>query len=199
MIQSHKLWGLGASLLTAGLSFWTYHLWTGRRPPEVAAVTSRLDILEAEGLPNVHLVGGGSIGGPEGKDRSLAEVAAKKAVLVNFWASWCEPCAREIPSMLRLVREFSGEVVLVLVSADKDASDARRFVETFKLGGLADTVLAWDSSGELQRQFGVERLPETFLFRRDGSFARKVIGVEQWFTPESTAFVRAEMLTQKQQ
>jgi thiol-disulfide isomerase/thioredoxin len=126
---------------------------------------------------------------------NIKEYANGSAVIVNFWASWCEPCAREIPSMLRLKDEFGGRLKIVAISADENLEEAERFIRTFELQSQKDILLLWDNEKKGQRHFGVQRLPESFLFKSDGSFSRKVIGVDQWYTPQSIEFVKLELLS----
>jgi len=139
------------------------------------------------------------VGSPAGAAKKAPELLYTKihgtAVVVNFWASWCEPCAREIPSMLRLMDEFKGKITLVAISADDKLEDAQRFVKTFGLEEKPNVLLYWDPDQSARKAFGVKSLPESFLFHHSKKFVRKVIGVDQWYTPQSIDFVRLEMLS----
>jgi len=88
-----------------------------------------------------------------------------KAVLLNFWATWCPPCREEIPSLIALQKKYQGRLVIVGVSEDEDPpSEVEKFVQ--KVGINYPVVM---SSPELLGKWGgVEALPTTFLISSQG-------------------------------
>lgn len=98
---------------------------------------------------------------------SLAEHKGK-VVLLNFWASWCEPCKAESPAIERAYRKYAKDGLIVL-GADVDdlSSDANKFVVE---NHLTYPILRY-SSTDATKDFGTKRLPETFLIDRDGNVA----------------------------
>ena len=88
-----------------------------------------------------------------------------KAVVVNFWASWCTPCKDEAPFLEEVWRE-NRERGLVVVGLDaKDfRADARRFAERFGL----TFPLVYDGPGDTTDPYGVTGFPETFVIDREG-------------------------------
>lgn len=110
-----------------------------------------------------------------------------KIVLVNFWASWCNPCVQEFPSLLKLLDKYKNDLVLVAISADENKDEATRFIKT--LGVKGDNInLLWDPERKIGELYGVQRIPETYLIGRDGKLVRKIVGVEDWTIPESFEF-----------
>ncbi|HEX5309981.1 MAG TPA: TlpA disulfide reductase family protein [Solirubrobacteraceae bacterium] len=96
--------------------------------------------------------------------RSLASYAGHVVVL-NFWASWCEPCREEAPRLERLQRQLARHGATVLGVTYKDAaSDSQAFVRQYRLTypSLRDT------GGEFAHAFGTDALPETFVLDRAG-------------------------------
>jgi cytochrome c biogenesis protein CcmG, thiol:disulfide interchange protein DsbE len=108
-----------------------------------------------------------------GGDASLADYRGKVVVL-NFWASWCEPCKVESPLLQRWHERLAKQGGLVLGIDVQDISgDAVDFVDEF---GLTYPMLR-DGPGDLRDDFGILGLPETFVVDRKGRIAAVVRGV----------------------
>lgn len=141
---------------------------------------SILNELESNGIPDLQAA---RLDGSPFSLRSISD----KVLIINFWASWCDPCVAEYPSMLKLVEHFKGEVVLMAISADQEKKDIDGFLKAF--GGLKPNVeILWDPAMSIAKKFGTSRLPESFIFYRNGKLARKVVGLENWFSPDSIEF-----------
>ena len=104
-----------------------------------------------------------------------------KVVLLNFWATWCPPCRKEVPSMVDLYKKLEAKgFEIVAVSVDKRAEDVSRFVEEQKMNF---TVLH-DADSKISQQYGVFRYPETFIIDRDGIVRQHLNGAVEWGEPE---------------
>jgi len=112
-----------------------------------------------------------------------------RVLLVNFWATWCAPCVRELPSLDRLQAELGEEGLLVLaVSQDRGgAAVAGPFLEKH---GIRTLGLFLDSKMRLGREFGVRALPWTFLIDRDGRVVGELPGFAEWDSDEAVALIR---------
>jgi cytochrome c biogenesis protein CcmG/thiol:disulfide interchange protein DsbE len=99
--------------------------------------------------------------------KSIADFRGK-VVLLNFWASWCEPCKAESPAIERAYSKYANDGLVVL-GADVDdlSKDANRFVIENK---LTYPILRY-SSTNATKDFGTKRMPETFVIDRDGKVA----------------------------
>jgi cytochrome c biogenesis protein CcmG/thiol:disulfide interchange protein DsbE len=113
--------------------------------------------------------------------------ASGKVVIVNFWASWCNPCVSEFPSLLKLVENFKGEVVLLAITIDEEKKDIENFLKAFGFREAWVQILR-DPEKKISDQFGVKKIPESFLFGRDGKLIRKIVGVEDWYNENSIAY-----------
>src|SRR6266850_4565995 len=109
-----------------------------------------------------------------------------KAVMINFWATWCPPCREEMPAMERLYRRHRERgFVLLAVSVDTDASLVRPFLEHHKL----TFPVALDAKMELANTYGVRALPSSFLIDRNGYMTALALGPRPWDNRAAHALV----------
>ena len=102
-------------------------------------------------------------------------------LIINFWATWCEPCRREMPSLEKLSTFFYPKDLLVIgISVDSDYNLAREFSLRYKLTipMLSDSDQAL-SNGILR----IPAFPVTYLVRRDRTIARIIVGARDWADP----------------
>ncbi len=109
-----------------------------------------------------------------------------KAVVLNFWASWCAPCVVEFPQMLDLAAQTKEKAVFIFLSADNDAGDMERFIK--KLGKAAhqeNVFIGLDRDMAIsQKLYQTYKLPETYLLSPGLLIKEKVIGfTEPWNSP----------------
>jgi cytochrome c biogenesis protein CcmG/thiol:disulfide interchange protein DsbE len=109
----------------------------------------------------------------DGDGRLALSSLAGKAVVLNFWASWCTPCKEEAPFLEQVWRE-NRERGLVVVGYDaKDfRADARRFANRFGL----TFPLVFDGPGDSLEDWGVTGFPETFVLDRRGRVVKVFVG-----------------------
>jgi thiol-disulfide isomerase/thioredoxin len=121
-----------------------------------------------------------------GRQQALADYRGK-VVLVNFWATWCEPCREEMPSMQRLKERFAGEPFAVLAVNNGEVNT--RASEFLKRSSLDLTVLL-DPSQDASRAWRVRVLPASFLIGPDGRARYAVIGEIDWMSRAAVETVR---------
>jgi cytochrome c biogenesis protein CcmG/thiol:disulfide interchange protein DsbE len=96
-----------------------------------------------------------------------------KAVVLNFWASWCIPCKEEAPLLESASRRWRSRGVVVLGVDSRDfTGDARRFMRKYHLG----YPVVRDGSGSRADSYGVDGYPETFFIDRNGRLTRHLVG-----------------------
>jgi thiol-disulfide isomerase/thioredoxin len=108
-----------------------------------------------------------------------------KVVLVDFWATWCQPCKKEMPGYQKLANRYGsrGFVVIGFKSqVMRDAEDPLGFAR--KIGVRYPLVVA--SAGVAQKFGGIVGLPTTMLYDRQGILRMKVIGFEYTDTIEAS-------------
>ncbi|MBT3269203.1 TlpA family protein disulfide reductase [Candidatus Poribacteria bacterium] len=98
-----------------------------------------------------------------------------KVVLLNFWATWCPPCVREIPDLMTLREELGADRVEVLgISLDTLGVDVvRKFAQE---RGIAYPT-AVDTQGVSAKYGGVSSIPTTFVIDADGGLVEKIVGM----------------------
>ena len=100
-----------------------------------------------------------------GSDRVRLADHKGKIVVVNFWASWCDPCKDEAPLLATMAAEQEkAGVVFIGIDANDIVDDARAFSKQFGL----DYAQAHDGEGKEKDRFGVTGFPETFVIDREG-------------------------------
>ena len=180
--MSQHLKGLISVIVLAGVLWllWSQYdefLERGQRPTEG---TQKLNVFEKEGVP------GFTLKDLSGKEVSLSDFKGK-AVIVNFWASWCDPCVEEFPSMIKLVKHFKGEVVIIAISADNTKEDIEDFLKAFKAYDPSLVVL-WDKEQLVAKKFGTAVLPESYILGKNNRFIRKIAGIDDWYSPQAINF-----------
>ena len=148
---------------------------------EVGQVNSILEEMEAKGIRPFELV---DFKG----NKFSSEQMNGKMTFINFWASWCDPCVREFPSMLSLVKHFKGDLILVAISNDENKEDMMNFIKAFD-ADIPGVYLLWDPERRVSEQYGTFKLPETFMVGPDLKLIRKIVGVEKWYTPSAIEYM----------
>jgi len=109
-----------------------------------------------------------------------------RAILINFWASWCEPCRQEMPSLQQLSMSRATELQVLTVNV----KDARSNLELFiSQTGLQLPVMR-DVEGVIARQWGIRIFPSTVLMDAEGHVRSTVRGAIDWSGPAARELIR---------
>jgi len=114
-----------------------------------------------------------------------------KVVLVNFWATWCAPCVKEMPTLGALARAEAGPDFAV-VAVDFDRDDQRQFAvdELKRLSGGGIDFYA-DPSFALAFDASAAGFPTTIIYDRQGNEIARVSGEADWMSQEARALIAA--------
>lgn len=113
-----------------------------------------------------------------GKKVSFADFSKGNVVLINFWATWCGPCKRELPDLVALRDEYKDKNIKILgISVDRDG-DVLNLVHTFAVkANLAYPIVI--DNGDLEQAFGgIRGIPTSFFVNRKGEIVKKMIGLQ---------------------
>jgi peroxiredoxin len=106
----------------------------------------------------------------QGKPWHLQELRGK-VVLVNFWATWCPPCRKEMPDLDSLYNRFRDQGFVVLAISDEEAAKVSPFISERK---ISYPVLL-DPGRKVNELFEVEGIPKSFVYDRDGKMVAQSI------------------------
>ena len=105
-----------------------------------------------------------------------------KPVIVNLWATWCEPCLREMPSLERLQSRLGERIAVLAVSEDRGGDKAvEPFIAKLELKSVKIYI---DPKSEVGHAFAVRGLPTSVLIDRDGKVLGRVEGAAEWDSPK---------------
>ena len=106
----------------------------------------------------------------DGKPVRLSDLKGK-VVLVNFWATWCPPCRKEMPDLDALYKQYQRQGLVVLAISDEEASKVKSFLAEHP---VTYTILL-DPGRKVNKQFFVEGIPKSFVYDREGNLAAQSI------------------------
>ena len=123
-----------------------------------------------------------TLGDMDAKKFSIKDYRGK-VILLNFWATWCPPCRREMPSMERLHKKFKGKDFIVLAVNQMEEVD-HVFAYTGELEVDPTFTILFDKDSNVSRAYGVLGLPTTYLIDKKGNIRFRAIGGREFDHPE---------------
>lgn len=108
-----------------------------------------------------------------GEERTLSSEKGK-VVIINFWASWCNPCKIEAPHLQAFYDKHEGDVEILGVNLTKKDSkaDVQQFVDHF---GITFPILL-DQTGDVSTMYGAFTIPTTIILNRNGEIVHEIAG-----------------------
>lgn len=150
-------------------------------PVDFKAIPKLNEVKERPAAPNFTLPN------PDGRKVSLQDFRGK-VVFLNFWATWCESCRDEMPSMQRLYGEFKSKgLEIVAVNVKEKRQDALAFARRFKL----TYPILMDTEGEVGLLYGAFGLPATYLIDRNGVVLARMWGPADWYSPAARNLIKS--------
>ena len=119
--------------------------------------------------------------------QSLSDYRGKWVVL-NFWATWCAPCRKEMPSLDRLQSAMPGIAVLPVATGRNAVAGIQKFYESAGITGLP---ILRDPKSELARGANVLALPVTLILNPEGKEVARLIGDAEWDSDSAKAILTA--------
>lgn len=113
---------------------------------------------------------------------SLAQFKGK-VVMLNFWATWCPPCRREMPSMEAVYQSFQGKP-FVVVAINEWETEEIVFPYLGQLDVFPTFPILFDQNGDISKKYNVKGLPTTFIIDKKGRIVYRAIGGRDFNHPE---------------
>lgn len=113
-----------------------------------------------------------------------------QVVLVNFWATWCPACVKEMPSMQRLDQRLSGKPFkLIAINIGEDADKIKEFLQRINV----ELTIVLDSNGTVPRDWGLFAYPTSFLLDTQGIVSHVVYGDIEWDSADVLTLIESLM------
>lgn len=119
-----------------------------------------------------------------GKAKVTAAKYKGKVVIVDFWASWCEPCKIELPALNKLHKKYKGKLVVIGVNVDDNLNEARSFLKDHPVG----FDLVFDKGQKNSEALGIQKMPTSFILS-DG----KIVKIHEAFREGDEKKIDAEI------
>lgn len=127
----------------------------------------------------------------DGRTHALKDYLGK-VVMINFWATWCPPCRREMPSMESVYQELRDGPFVVLAVNEWETPD-HVFPWIGQLDLFPEFPILFDRDGAVSEAYGVKGLPTTVLVDREGNIVYRAVGGRDFDHPEVKGLIRALM------
>jgi thiol-disulfide isomerase/thioredoxin len=124
----------------------------------------------------------------DGKPHKLSDYRGK-VVLVNFWATWCPPCRREMPSMERLSQRLKDQPFIIL-GINQQEDPERVFVFTAQVDPSPNFPILFDSNSKIANAWGVLGLPASFIVDQQGRVVYRAMGGREFDHPDIELAIR---------
>ena len=159
---------IGAFGVVVGLLTW--HLNAARLPREAQLAQDFGAQLVAGPAPDIEVTR------RDGTKMRLSELRGK-VVFVNFWATWCPPCRKEIPD-LEALAQLMQHVPFEILAVSSD--DSWETLDGFFAGGETRMRVGLDPKQAWAAHYGTEKLPETYVVDREGNLRLRFINIQPW-------------------
>jgi thiol-disulfide isomerase/thioredoxin len=123
-----------------------------------------------------------------GEEHTIASFLGH-GMVINFWATWCQPCIAEMPSLSALARALAPHDIAVL-PLSSDRGGAKAVAAWFDQHGVTGLPILLDPRGALSHAWGGQGIPTTHIISRDGKERARLEGAADWAAPGTVELIR---------
>lgn len=187
---------LAVGLLTYGATFYFDRAENTLPPADIAAPTQSVASVETNEVEISQNVPDFSFTTLDGSPFDIRDFKGKNIIL-NFWATWCAPCVKEFPDLVKIATDYKENTVLIALSSDLEKESVQKFLTKIEKGGALNTgaeniFIALDENQNItQKLFQTFRLPETIIIDKNQKMRLKIVGAE--WTPEDITSMLQEL------
>ena len=127
---------------------------------------------------------------PDGSETILADLQGKTVVL-NFWATWCAPCRKEMPALDELRTELGSETFDVVAVATGPKNEPKKIEKFFAKNGIENLPVYRDPKSRFANDMGVRGLPITVILNADGKEIARMRGDAEWASDNAKDVLKA--------
>lgn len=113
----------------------------------------------------------------DGTTTKLSDLRGKK-VIVNFWASWCDPCREEMPDLDKVRKEYGDNLIVLAVNKAEKIGQINRFTNQVPVG----FTLITNSPGDIAERYRTATVPNTYFINSDGTIGARELVVLDYTT-----------------
>ena len=125
----------------------------------------------------------------DGREYGLADFEGR-VILVNFWATWCPPCRKEMPALERLAQHFQGDAFDVVgVNVGESVARIQGFLQSLPVPPSFPMLL--DSDGSVSQEWGARVVPTTWVVDRNGDIVLGAVGEVDFDSPQLRGQIQA--------
>jgi len=118
--------------------------------------------------------------GTQNQINSKDMIANNVGLFVHIWGTWCAPCEKEMPVLISWAKSLDGTgVKFVLIAVNDEEVKVQKFMKRFA-PMPANVILTIDRDNKVMDRFGTLKVPETFLFNKEGKHINKFVGPQEW-------------------
>ena len=111
-------------------------------------------------------------------------------VLLNFWATWCHPCLKEMPDLEEAYQSIGEEKLMILAVAMGENVER---IKKFSKKNIFTFPLLSDEDLEITKLYGVKNIPVTYLIDPEGIVLGRALGIRNWSSPELMVFIKSRL------
>ena len=122
-----------------------------------------------------------------GKTYELNKMLGKGPIIIDFWATWCEPCLKELPDLSKLQTKYKN-ITVIAISVDKARmlNKVKREVKSHRY----KFITLFDKNGLYKRKLNIKNIPQTYLLDKDGN----IVYHHEGFNKEATSLLEKELI-----